>query len=89
MEKSCASITMFNPLLSNLSTLKNEEIDNKINQLMQKYTIAARSGMGGVCQQIGVILETYKQEQHTRYIAANKKLIDQNKNLDDYINVDS
>ena len=89
MEKSHAIVIMFNPLLSDLSTLKNEEIDNKINQLMQKYTIASRSGMGGVCQQIGVILESYKQEQHTRYINANKKLIDQNKNLDDYINVNS
>lgn len=80
---------MFNPLLPDLSNLKNEDIDNKITELMKKYFIAARSGQGAVCQQISVILEAYKQEQHARHIKANQKLANQNKNLDDYINVDS
>lgn len=79
---------MFNPLLPDLTSLKNEDIDNKINELMQKYFIAARSGMGGVCQQINVILEAYKSEQSRRHLAANQKLASQNKNLDDFINVD-
>jgi hypothetical protein len=80
---------MFNPLLPDLSTLKNEDIDNKITELMQKYFFAARSGMGGVCNQIGVILESYKAEQGRRHALSNQKLLSQNKNLDDYINRDS
>jgi hypothetical protein len=80
---------MFNPLLQDLSTLKNEDLDNKITELMQKYFIAARSGMGGVCNQIGVLLEAYKDEQRRRHAQATQKLNSQNKNLDDYINVDS
>ena len=79
---------MFNPLLPDISSLKNEDIDNKINELMRKYTIAARSGQGIVCQQIIVILETYKAEQQKRHIAGSQKLLDQGKNLDDFVNVD-
>lgn len=80
---------MFNPLLPDLSLFKNEDIDNKITDLMKKYTVAARAGQGGVCSQISIILECYKDEQRRRYNIANQKLINQNKNLDDYINVDS
>ena len=79
---------MFNPLLPDLTNLKNEDIDNKITELMQKFTIAARSGQGGVCQQITVILESYKQEQRRRHAAAVQKMANQNKDFDDYINVE-
>lgn len=79
---------MFNPLLPDLSNLKNEDIDNKITELMQKYFQAARSGQGGVCNQIGVILEAYRAEQATRHARATQKMASQNKNLDDFINVD-
>lgn len=75
--------------MPDISKLKNEDIELKITELMKKYTIAARSGQGAVCQQIQIILESYKQEQHRRYELANKKLSNQNKNLDDYINVDN
>ena len=80
---------MFNPLLPDLSNLKNEDIDNKITELMQKYFFAARSGMGGVMQQIGVLLEAYKSEQSRRHSQATQKFNSQNKNLDDFINVDT
>jgi hypothetical protein len=79
---------MFNPLLPDLSSLKSEDIDNKITELMKKYSLAARFGQGMVCQQISVILEAYKDEQKKRHFAATQKLINQNKNLDDFINVD-
>lgn len=55
---------------------------------MQKYFIAARHGQGAVCQQISVILDAYKDEQRRRHAAANQKLVNQNRDLDDYINVD-
>jgi hypothetical protein len=79
---------MFNPLLPDLSRVKDQDIEVKINELMKKYMIASQSGQGDVCYQIGVILESYKEEQHKRYVQANQKLANQNKNLDDYINVD-
>lgn len=77
---------MFNPLLQDLSTLKNEDIDNKINELMKKYFIAASSGQGMVCEQISVILDAFKEEQRRRHAEANKKLVEKNRNLDDLIN---
>ena len=79
---------MFNPLLPDLSKIKTEELDNKITELMQKYFQAARHGQGGVCNQIGIILEAYKSEQAMRHAKATQKLSSQNKNLDDFINVD-
>ena len=78
---------MFNPLLPDISKLKNEDLENKINELMRKYVIAARSGQGVVCNQISLILETYKDEQRRRYAEASRKVV-QNKDLDDYINID-
>ena len=80
---------MFNPLLPDLSAIKNEDLDNKITELMQKYFIAARSGMGGVFEQINVILEAYKDEQRRRHAQSSQKILNQNKHLDDYINRDS
>ena len=79
---------MFNPLLQDLTALKNEDVDNKITELMQKYMIAARSGQGGVCNQIGVILEAYKDEQRRRNLLATQKASQSSRNLDDYINID-
>lgn len=80
---------MFNPLLPDISKLKNEDLELKVNELMKKYMIAAKSGQGTVCNQISIILEVYKEEQRRRYNDTNKKLINQNKNLDDFINVDT
>lgn len=80
---------MFNPLLQDLSKIKNEDLELKITELMKKYMIAAKSGQGGVCQQISIIIEAYKDEQKKRYAESSKKLATQNKDFDDYINVDS
>lgn len=80
---------MFNPLLPDLSTLKDEDVDRKITELMQKYFQASRFGQSGVMQQISVILSCYKDEQYKRQQAANQKMIqNRNQDLDDFINVD-
>jgi len=79
---------MFNPLLPDITKIKNEDLENKITELMKKYTMALSFGQGTVANQILIILESYKAEQQRRYIETHKKLINQNKNLDDYINVD-
>lgn len=80
---------MFNPLLPDLSTLKDDDVDKKITELMQKYFQASRFGQSGVMQQISVILSCYKEEQQKRQQAANQKLVqNRNQDLDDFINVD-
>lgn len=80
---------MFNPLLKDPSKLKDQELENKILDLAQKYNIAMRLGNGSVAQQIVLNLNMYKDEQQRRNAetmkAAMKK---QDKGLDDLINVD-
>jgi hypothetical protein len=81
---------MYNPLLPDLSKLKNEDIDNKITDLMQKYFSASKFGQGGVMHQINVILEAYKEEQRRRHELARNKLIqNQNQDINEFIKIDS
>ena len=81
---------MYNPLLQDLSTLKNEDVDNKITELMNKYFVASKFGQGGVMQQIAVILEAYKEEQYKRHALASQKLMqNRNQDLGEYIKIDS
>ena len=80
---------MFHPLLADPSLLKDQDLDAKILDLGKKYSIAARMGRGGACQQIAVALETYKAEQQSRQGRAMADMMKkQNGNLDDLINVD-
>lgn len=79
---------MFHPLLADLTALKDTDIDSRISDLQKKYSIAARSGNGGLCNQILVALDGYKYEQQNRYMTKTKIATkNQNKDLDDLINV--
>jgi hypothetical protein len=79
---------MFNPLLEDLTQLKDTDIDGKITDLTKKYNMALRSGNSGIAQQIVIILESLKHEVSMRRIEASKRLLEkQNKNLDGLINV--
>mgnify|MGYP003350246393 CR=1 FL=1 len=78
---------LFNPLLPDLSQIKDTELDNKINELTKKYFAAARTN-GGLAQQVLVTLEAYRSEQQRRHYANQKALVEkQNKDLDDLIKV--
>lgn len=79
---------MFNPLIPDLSKIKNEELENKIQELMKKYFIASKFGQGTVCDQITIWLNAYKSEQQRRNEENNKKLLQKSKDYDDLINVD-
>jgi hypothetical protein len=81
---------MFNPLLPDLSKLKDQELDERIFDLTKKYSIALRLGNGNAAQQIVLNLDAYKTEQQQRQYNANKELENKNKNsgMDDLINVD-
>jgi len=80
---------MFNPLVPNLSELKDVDLDAKISELGKKWSIAARMGYGQATEQILVILEQYKMEQQRRSLERTKKVSvnNQDKNLDDLINI--
>jgi hypothetical protein len=54
---------MFNPLAEDLSTLKDTEIENKIQDLSRKYFL---SNNHTVQHQITVFLDMYKAELATR-----------------------
>lgn len=79
---------MFNPLLPDLSSIKDQDLENTISELTRKYYIAARSGNGGLCSQISVTLEQYKDEQRRRMIEKSKVSVrKEDKDLDDLIKV--
>jgi hypothetical protein len=81
---------MFNPLLGDLTKLKNEDLENRVFDLTKKYYIAMRLGQGSAAQQIALNLDAHKSELQQRQIRSLKDLNKQNQNngLDDLINVD-
>jgi hypothetical protein len=80
---------MFNPLIEDLTKLKDTEIDEKISSLGRKYMIASRTMGGGVLVQIATLLEQYKAEQIRRQTKAMTDLAKKtDKNLDGLIKRD-
>lgn len=79
---------MFNPLLPDLKALKDQDLEVKISDLINKYHIAARSGNGYLCDQISVTLEQYRDEQKQRLLEKQQVSVkNQNKDLDSLINI--
>jgi len=79
---------MFNPLLENLSDLKDSEIEARMSDLNKKYNIALRMGNGTIAQQIAVVIGVVREEILRRQQEASKKLLQRhNKDLDDLINI--
>lgn len=81
---------MFNPLIEDLSKVKDLDLEKKILDLGQKYNVALRLGQGSLAHQIVVTLEQYKYEYQQRQALAMKKLEEKSKEqgIDDLINVD-
>ena len=78
---------MFNPLVDNLSSLTDNEVELKISELSRKYFMSRNPQ---VQDQISNILEMYKQEMYVRQAQQKNQLqIDQNDNngLDNLIKV--
>lgn len=79
---------MFHPLLPNLSEVKVPELEEKIIELTKKYWIAARTGNGGLCNQILVAIDSYKAELQNKNLAANRvPARNGDKDLDDLIKI--
>lgn len=81
---------MFNPLIEDTRKLKDIDLEKKILDLSQKYSVALRLGQGSLAHQIAVALEQYKSEYRDRQVASLKKIEEKQKEqgLDDLINVD-
>ena len=79
---------MFNPLLEDLTKLKDQDLEAKMNDLNKKYNIAMRMGNSAVAIQIAVVIEAVRDESVRRQQEATKKLMSkQSKDLDGLINV--
>lgn len=73
------------PLINDFSTLKNNEIEAKINDLTKKYFMTSNYGVQ--CQ-ISAVLDSYKEELSRRQADEwNKVMESRNKGLDKLINV--
>ena len=80
---------MYNPLLEDLTKIKDNELELKVADLTRKYTLAARFGYNDVMQQIVVILSAYRTELSRRQMESLKKASKTaNNGLDGLIKVD-
>jgi hypothetical protein len=77
---------MFHPLESDLSQLKDKDIEDKLVDLNKKYYIAARSGNINLLTQVETFVTIYKNELSKRYRDKMKQQDDND--LDQLINVD-
>ena len=79
---------MFNPLLEDLTSLKDQELETRLSDLGRKQGIAFRMGNSALATQVSVVIEAIRFEMARRQNEATKKLLEkQNKNLDGLINV--
>ena len=76
---------MFHPLAEDFSTLKDIEVENKINDLSRKYW---QTPNPAVKHQISIFLEMYKAEMSVRQAKSLQQLYQKrDKDLDKLINV--
>lgn len=79
---------MFNPLLEDLTVLKDQELETRLSDLGRKQGIAFRMGNSALAMQVGVVIEAVRDEMTRRQNEATKKLLEkQSKDLDGLINV--
>jgi hypothetical protein len=77
---------MFHPLESDLRELKDNELEEKIQELTKKYYAAARMGYADLLTQLSTFLIIYKEEMSRRNRERFKN--DDNGDLDQLINVE-
>ncbi len=78
-------MTAINPLIDDISNLKDAEVESKIQDLSKKYWLTRNPS---VKMQIANLLEIYKEELSTRRAKAwEQQYQKRNKDLDDLIKV--
>jgi hypothetical protein len=79
---------MFNPLLEDLTQVKDQELESRMTDLNKKYNIALRMGNSAIAMQIAIVIQSIREEVLRRQQEASKKLLaKQNKDLDGLINI--
>lgn len=80
---------MFHPLGEDLSSLKDAEVEQKLQELTRKYFQAQRLGNHQLLTQLSTFVNIYRQEMTTRYQkAANASQGSYDGDLDQLINVE-
>jgi hypothetical protein len=81
---------MLHPLASDLSLLKDNEVEQKLQELTKKYFQAQRLGNYELLTQLSLFVTMYKEEMAMRYrrSASNANNMPGNRDLDQLINVD-
>lgn len=74
------------PLITNIDSLKENELEIKINELSKKYFQTQNPALR---EQIVLVLESYKEALHARRLADFQRMNEaHNKDLDKLINID-
>ena len=76
---------MFHPLEGDLSTLKDQDVENKLIELNKKYHAAARLGSRDLLTQLSTFITIYRQELAKRHA---EKMKSTDSELGQLINVD-
>jgi hypothetical protein len=58
---------MFHPLESDLSQLKDQELEERVQELTKKFYVAQRLGKPELLTQISTFVTIYKDEMSRRY----------------------
>jgi hypothetical protein len=77
---------MIHPFEGDLSLLKDNEVEDKLNELNRKYYTASRLGKPELLTQIATFITIYKEELSKRY--RQKMQGNDSGDLDQLINVD-
>ncbi len=77
---------MFHPFEQDLSELKDNELEEKVQELTKKYYLAHRLGKPELLTQISTFVTIYKDELSKRY--RERTQTELNGDLDQLINVD-
>ena len=75
---------MEHPLIGNLEDLTMDQLEEKINELTNKLTIAYRTGNGYLCEQIRMAIESYRTKLSEKREEQYKKATEK---FDDKINI--
>lgn len=76
---------MFNPLVGDLSHLKDNELEDKILEISKKLQFSVRIGKVDLLTQLNILLIMYKDERTRRSLSRKTQL---DGDLDQLINVD-
>ena len=67
---------MLHPLSVDLTTLKDSEVEEKLQELTRKYFAAQRLGKPELLTQISTFVTIYRQEMSRRYLEKSKMALD-------------